>query len=213
MAEEVVGQNFINMEVKIEALIELPISDQAYDLRKECSSTARDELLTVSGYRDLVGYSADHQFHSLSKLNDNNLARAIELHISDFEVKDCCAFFGGFALVINGVNKLFPQCCGTMADLESWMRLKSESDLYIAIEGHPSPRAFRKGDKVIIECIDDEPFIPATDRKIEVDYPALCEAIGVAESEIIMVANRIDGLASSMGLPKNTSIHLLREMA
>ena len=186
------------MKVDLVALLEIAYQkSDAYNAGKE----TKEEAYKKSGYVDLQPVNGEVDLYDLEALSDHNLETAIRLHISDMAIEDCCALFGGFGLRIGGEFVLYPQCCGTLSDIESWEKIiDSTSNLYLAIEGHPCPKVISYGSSVLIECADEfETFYPECNELITVHSESLTEAIKRAVNILRKQSQRIELCAKRLG--------------
>lgn len=103
-----------------------------------------------------------------------DLEAAINLHISDTDIRNSCSLFGGYAISVDDNIELYPQCCGLLEEIQQWKKILNENfEAFYLVECHPSPLISKRGNKIVIQCIEDEsgPFIPLTTKKIfELNY-------------------------------------------
>lgn len=175
------------MIVQLVPVVELPSPDHPIH---------RQETLVDQEYSVQIGYSVmapvDSRvpLYETEKLTDQDWRLAISRHIADTAVQDSCALFGGILLKVDGENKIFPQCCGTLADVVSWQTLLSDSfDAgWVNTEGHPCPSVVKRDGKVTFFCSEaEESFIPFAISELTLDQGAL----GLAFDDCLVLHNSL----------------------
>jgi len=139
--------------------------------------------------------------YEILKLSKSILRKAIELHISDVEIKRSCSFFGGYGLKINSELKLYPQCCGLFEEIRDWKKiLNSNFKSFYFKECHPSPKFDLVEEDLIISCkSEDELFIPKTDIEIKVNHKSIKSAI----NSLIKQLTSLSTIINEIGLDFN----------
>lgn len=121
--------------------------------------------------------------------------KAIREHIGDIKIEESCALFGGFILQIGGENYLYPQCCGTLADLNNWIQVEGleEDEVIYLSEGHPSAGIKTDNHWAHFDCVsDEEDFFPETRPNFKVDKQKLFTAIYEAQNQIDDFVTKLD---------------------
>ena len=152
-----------------------------------------EESYQKAGFLDkLIPYLKGSSFYRLSDISDDNLKKLTIEHTQELQ-EQSCSFFGGYVLKINGQDKLFPQCCGLLADIKFWDKISSGQESYY--EGHPAPRINFKASKIILDLAveeNDESFEPYTDKKIILEKEELKKAVQIAKEQLKIFALRLE---------------------
>ena len=152
-----------------------------------------EESYQKAGFLDkLIPYLKGSSFYRLSDISDDNLKKLTIEHTQELK-EQSCSFFGGYVLKINGQDKLFPQCCGLLADIKFWDKVSSGQESYY--EGHPAPRINFKASKIILDLAveeNDESFEPYTDKKIILEKEELKKAVQIAKEQLKIFALRLE---------------------
>ena len=152
-----------------------------------------EESYQKAGFLDkLIPYLKGSSFYRLSDISDDNLKKLTIEHTQELQ-EQSCSFFGGYVLKINGQDKLFPQCCGLLADIKFWDKISSGQESYY--EGHPAPRINFKASKIILDLVveeNDESFEPYTDKKIILEKEELKKAVQIAKEQLKIFALRLE---------------------
>ncbi|MEM7180563.1 MAG: hypothetical protein AAF518_06605 [Spirochaetota bacterium] len=142
------------------------------------------------------------------------LQELIDLHTADLPLQESCAFFGGYVLVVDGQNTLYPQCCGLLSEIQDWQKLLQPSfEPFYLMEQHPSPR-FELHDKEIhiISRDDFEPFVPITQEKLVLGCTELQQAVLRLVQELEEFSRKMDStFAKKYGVSSIAEILLWRE--
>ena len=167
------------------------------------------QLLSAGFFADYPRVIPGYNFVPLDQWSLPDLRRLVKNHLLGADemvaVADSCALFGGSLLLIDDVPVLGPQCCSTLAEICDWQQLVSPGFEagFFCFEGHPSPRATRRKDMLIIECQDDyESFDPPAQPHFVVEVDRLAEAIATAETAVRQFAQKIDLLSGEFGVPQ-----------
>lgn len=173
-------------------------------------------ILQIAGFNNYRRVLPGSRFIAVDDWTLQDLKKLIEAHLRPGDevvaAADSCALFGGSILFLNGTPVLVPQCCGTLADLYSWQELVQPQfqSGYFCMEGHPCPKAARKGSMLRITCHDeDEQFDQPTLPEFSVEIQALAAAISTAEKTLTILCEKVDSLSSSFGVQR-LSDHLIR---
>jgi hypothetical protein len=162
--------------------------------------------LAASGFADYNAIEVGCALYDPTQISIDDWRRIVHAHLDvsgqgPLQLSDSCALFGGCILRIDGVAKLFPQCCGTLADSLSWSQVLSSGFQTGAIcsEGHPSPLAHCQGDAIVVSCTDIEEFQPPTEPEIRVAVDALAAALEHMTSALTRAASTLDVLGPEFG--------------
>jgi len=152
-----------------------------------------EESYQKAGFKDKIKpYLKGSSFYRLADISDKNLKKLTIDHTQELK-EQSCSFFGGYVLKINGQDKLFPQCCGLLADIDFWDKISNGQESYY--EGHPAPRVDFKVSKVILDLaveINNESFEPLTDKKIILEKEELKQAVRMVKEELKIFAERLE---------------------
>lgn len=189
-----------NTKVKIELipLIELP-TFKYKDLESVSDIMEKCRLLIERNYLEVQNLEPVYKFqYRISEINDADLSKAIELHVSDLPLKESCSLFGGYALKVNDEIVLYPQCCGLLSEINDWKKLLNENfESFYLSECHPAPKFIRVKDEIHIVCDADEagPFQPKTNNLIIVNYDSLLTALNNLLVELEKLSDRLNNLS------------------
>ncbi|MFZ5635906.1 MAG: hypothetical protein ACOY82_04900 [Pseudomonadota bacterium] len=156
-------------------------------------------IATASGYGRLDAFPPGSGLYPIAQFSMSDLNRLVELHLSDVQIEDSCALFGGYVLVESGRPIMVPQCCGTLADTVTWEAIArpEKFEEHFCLEGHPSPVAISDGNVVEIRCFDEyEPFEEPAPKSYRMNRELLCMALNDARSTLAQVSRRLDALNS-----------------
>lgn len=182
------------MKIELVPLIELPTFkfpdlEEIYDINK------KNRLLIERNYSEVKNLKPfnEHQY-KLSEISISDLKKAIDLHISDLPIEDCCAFFGGYALKVNDDFVLFPQCCGLLSEINDWKKLLNKDfEPFYLTECHPSPKFQKVDNDIVIESDSTyEEFYPETKSRIRINYESLIFAIENVCLELTEISKKLD---------------------
>lgn len=152
-----------------------------------------------AGFPDSMSpYKVGSGLYQLSDITNANLAVLVKLSNEEaFEENDwdnMIAFSGGYVLKVHKQDVLFPQCCGDLADIQSWKSLlvNDEIDFWI---GHPSPSVIHKDKSIVFDLEHpnvEETFLYSPEKKVfEIQQSDLKVAIANAEKELATFASRL----------------------
>ncbi|MEZ5059061.1 MAG: hypothetical protein R2879_18660 [Saprospiraceae bacterium] len=146
--------------------------------------------------------------YSLDALSDENLAKLIKIHTSEFrdgeyDREETCGLFGGFVLKVDGEDKFYPQCCGELSDIHYWERLANAE--YTIYEGHPEPRIeFQGEDDIVFDFTtnsDEELFYPEpTVVYLNLKRSDLKQAVENAKLDLQKIEKRFEAINEKEGL-------------
>jgi len=188
------------LKLELIPVIELP-TFKYKDLEQVTDVKAKRKLLIERNYSEVHKLKPLNEIqYKISEISDVDLLKAIELHISDLQIKDSCAFFGGYALKVNDEIILHPQCCGLLSEIEDWKILLNEDfkPFYLK-ECHPSPKFCKINDEIHIECNPDETgsFEPKTQNMIIVKHDSLMIALNELLTELKKLSERLNRIYPS----------------
>lgn len=154
-----------------------------------------------AGFKDeFKPYLAGASFYRLSDITDSNLTKLTIDHTQGFregeyEREQCCTFWGGYVLRIDGQDKYFPQCCGGLADIKYWENLASgKEDAYY--EGHPAPLVRIEDKQITLDFRVDEldgDFVPTPkDSLVQFDIASLAKAIAAVKEDLKVFEKRLE---------------------
>jgi hypothetical protein len=139
----------------------VPVPDKyPYWNNPEVWDKFHEESYSKAGFSDkMTPYLPGSSFYKLEDISNGNLVKLTKDHTEDFrngkyERSQMGAFFGGYVLRIDGMDKYFPQCCGDLADLTYWENLANGHPSYY--EGHPAPRVEMNRNEFIFDFTVDE---------------------------------------------------------
>lgn len=141
----------------------------------------------------------DWGFVDVADISGEALAALLERHFETLRVngdplESTCPLIGGLILELDGRRVLYPQCCGDISEIASWMAVVDLgfTQGFVATSGHPSPEVFVDEKGVRIVCFDrDEEFQPSSQHTIEVSSQALKQALDRAQLELRELESRI----------------------
>lgn len=194
-------------------VVELPLPKEAWDMAGQSPPSSwhkfpveweeyRSKVNSHSGYGLLESYPIGSGRYPLRQLSSSDIARIIELHVTDIPPGESCALFGGYVLAADGEAVLLPQCCGTLADFTSWEALAREEPYseFFCLEGHPCPKAISDGTHIVIRCEDEgEEFEEPAPVEYSIDRLALASAIQGAKSELDELACNLKEWGDAQG--------------
>ena len=155
------------------------------------------QSLNENGFSEIASYTKGSNLYELSKISDNDLLRQIKYRIEDWELDEICPFDGGYILNVDGKDLSYPQCCGDLGDIESWILLANGYNNGFW-QGHPAPIIDIKGDEIIFDLSVrefDEHFVPTPlIEKFSIDRFALKEAVDKLMKELIIFAVRLNNI-------------------
>jgi len=161
-----------------------------------------EESYIKAGFRDkLIPYLSGSSFYRLTDISDENLKKLTIDHTQDLK-EQSCSFFGGYVLHIDGQDKLFPQCCSLLADINFWDKIsKGQSSYY---EGHPAPQLSFDDNSITFDLTTeefDEPFQPTPLTSIfKVDRIELTKAVERTKVELSAFASRLQKINEEQNL-------------
>lgn len=161
------------------------------------------QCLVANGFSEIESYSKGSNFYELSKINGSNLLLQIKYRTEGWTLDEICPFDGGYILNVNGEDLLYPQCCGDLGDIESWIEL-SKGDFTLLWQGHPWPIIDVKKNKIIFDLSVgefDEHFVPVPlKEKFEIDRASLKIAVDNLMKELDQFAVKLNGINNEMKL-------------
>ena len=158
-----------------------------------------------SGYNDYKRIEEGHPFYRLSQINSKqDLLKIIDFHLGadndKVELKQSCALFGGYALVIDKQVIFTPQCCGTLADFSSWKSIIQDNfkEGYICHEGHPCPRVERRENQLFFIFENEwEDFTPPAINSV-VERKEMIKALEICERKLIAFEEILNSLSEEL---------------
>ena len=196
----------LNNQLKLLPLIELPTVKSA-DAPAKLFNLSHDEKNKYRESELLKNYSTafkpispemPYQYSIDEITRDEDWIKILELQFGGTNPNDYFGLFGGYALSINNKIKLYPQCCGTLEEINDWKKILSEGfEPFYLQECHPAPKFYDHGENLIIECLEDEtgPFVPNTQREIIVNLTEIRAAIQNLIVEMEKFSKSIDRLS------------------
>ena len=160
--------------------------------------------------RDVVtNLSLDHGFAEVASVPDDELPALLEAHFAPLRergepIRDSAPLFGGLILEVDATRRIYPQCCGDLSDVASWLDPDDSRSgkALVATAGHPCPELFREGEMVRLVCADrDEPFHPRVDRDVVVPAASLRAAVASALEQLEAFARRLERTGHLRGHP------------
>lgn len=160
--------------------------------------------LEKAGFPDKMNpYAKGSGFYNLDAVSDSNLAHQLNLSIEGCERDEIIPFYGGYALNIDGVDMLFPQCCSDLSDIKCWKSL-AQGEFKFFWQGHPAPQVnIENGiiifDMTVRDC--DEHFVPTPLQTIvKVAVQNMAEAVAEVEKELEIFSLRLKKINESQNL-------------
>ena len=152
-----------------------------------------NESYQKAGFKDkLKPYLSGSSFYRLTDISDENLKKLTIDHTQELK-EQSCSFFGGYVLRIDGQDKLFPQCCGLLADINFWDKISEGHNSYY--EGHPAPQLRFDGNTIIFDLTTnefDEAFQPTPPTSLfKIDRIELKKAVERTKEELRAFAKRL----------------------
>lgn len=158
----------------------------------------RQECFEKAGFHDkMYPYEIGSSLYRLTDITNANLCKYIldEWEDSEKNSEYLGSLSGGYILNIDGGDKLYPQCCGDLADLAEWENLLSDKGNPTFWIGHPSPSVIDKGDVIIFDLEHPnlpEPFAYQNDELyIDVSKEDLSKAIQETKKELDVFTSRL----------------------
>ena len=160
------------------------------------------ESYIKAGFKDkLKPYLSGSSFYRLTDISDDNLKKLTIDHAGELK-EQSCSFFGGFILRVDGQDKLFPQCCGLLADINFWDKISNGQNSYY--EGHPAPQISFQDNSIAFDLTTtefDEPFQPTPPTPIfKVDRTELTKAVENAKSDLQVFGQRLQKINEELNL-------------
>ncbi len=189
------------MNVKLIPVIEItyynehitsPINGPYWEYADEWDSYHRSCLIAAGFNAEIKAFSKGCSFYELSEITKENLTKLVLDETQDMRESDndrdlCGSFSGGYILNIDGENVLYPQCCGSLSDINSWQELMNNGVSAFWI-GHPSPGVTLKENAIVFDLEHsnvNEKYVPAHNKlKIEIDKNDLADAINNAKVQL-----------------------------
>lgn len=152
------------------------------------------ECYKRAGFKDkLIPYLQGTSFYRLTDITDDNLKKLTIDHTQELKEKSC-SFFGGYVLRVDNQDRLFPQCCGLLADINFWTRISNGQESYY--EGHPAPQITFRENLITFDLTTnefDEIFQPPPPILVfQVDKMELKMAIEKTKQELKIFAKRLE---------------------
>lgn len=152
------------------------------------------ECYNKAGFKDkLIPYLKGSSFYRLTDITDDNLKKLTIDHTQE-QKEQSCSFFGGYVLRIDNQDRLFPQCCGLLADINFWTKISNSQESYY--EGHPAPQISFSRNSISFDLTTnefDEIFQPPPPVLLfQVDKIKLGKAIEKTKQELMAFAQRLE---------------------
>lgn len=162
----------------------------------------RETRLIQEGFTTpMTPYLPGGPFYRLTAISDENLARLVIDHAGEMK-EQSCSLFGGYVLRVDEQDKLFPQCCGVLADIQFWENISNGKSSYY--EGHPVPLVSFKGEYVLFDLSTNEfyeSFQPTPPTSLfQVHRHDLLKAVEKTVEELKFFAKRLDQINTTLGL-------------
>jgi hypothetical protein len=161
-----------------------------------------EESYKKAGFKDkLKPYLRGSSFYRLTDITDDNLKKLTIDHTHELK-EQSCSFSGGYVLRVDNQDRLFPQCCGLLADINFWIKISNgQNSCY---EGHPAPQIAFNGNSITFDLTtneSDEIFKPPPPILLfKVDITELKKAVAKAKQELVSFAERLEQINSSENL-------------
>lgn len=170
-----------------------------------------DESYHKVGFIDeLKPYLSGSSFYRLTDISDDNLKKLTVDHTQELK-EQSCAFFGGYVLRVGGQDKLFPQCCGLLADINFWDKISKGQNSYY--EGHPAPQISFQENSITFDLTTnefDEHFQPTPPTlNFKVDRTELAKAIEKVKEELKVFGQRLQKINEEQNLGINSIDNVL----
>ena len=156
----------------------------------------------IAGFKDsLKPYLSGSSFYRLTDISDENLKKLTVDHTQDLK-EQSCSFFGGYVLKIDGQDKLFPQCCGLLADINFWGKISQGQQSYY--EGHPAPQITFHDNSLTFDVTTnefEELFQPTPPTPMfKVDRTELIKAVEKVKDELKLFGLRLKKINDELTL-------------
>ena len=160
------------------------------------------ECYKKAGFKDnLIPYLKGSSFFRLTDITDNNLKKLVIDHTQELK-EQSCSFFGGYVLRVDNQDRLFPQCCGLLADINFWTKVSNGQESFY--EGHPAPQITFNGNSIVFDLTTnefDEIFQPPPPVLLfQVDKIELAMAVKKTKQELITFAERLQRINADENL-------------
>lgn len=181
---------------RISDKVEMPKKGPYWEYVDEWEDYNRQCLVT-NGFSEIESYSKASSFYEVSKINENNLLLQIKYRTEGWDLDQICPFDGGYILNVDGEDLLYPQCCGDLGDIGSWIEL-SKGDSTLLWQGHPCPIIEVERNKILFDLtVDefDEHFVPTRlIEKFEIDRASLEIAVDNLMKELDQFAVKLNDI-------------------
>lgn len=156
----------------------------------------------------------DHGFAEVADVPEGELPRLLDVHFAPLlehgqEVSESCPLFGGLILEVDSMRLIYPQCCGDLSDVTSWLdpAYSASGEALVATGGHPCPEIIREGDMVRLVCFDaHDPFRPPVDCDVVVPAASLRKAVVAALEQLAVFASRLNCVSDIRAHPGLASL-------
>lgn len=160
------------------------------------------ECYRKAGFMDkLIPYLKGSSFYRLTDITDDNLKKLTIDHTQE-QKEQSCSFFGGYVLRIDSQDRLFPQCCGLLADINFWIKISNGQESYYA--GHPEPQITFNGNSISFDLTINEfneIFQPPPPVLLfQVDKTELGIAVEKTKQELVIFAERLERINAEENL-------------
>ncbi len=218
--------------IQLVPIIELPAAavDPEHSWHAQHDRSVEEiELITtlIRAFEDVPRIDGLPHFVWASSMRHEHWRAITRSHVSVLEnLEDTCALFGGYGLKIDGVWRLLPQCCATLAEIKYWKQVgeleevpaknagplerwfgsnrtrPARSQSVWLAEGHPSAEIYRCSKDVVFDCtFETDEFRPRTEPKFSVDFESLKSAIRQAIQETDQIERQLELVADEFGVP------------
>lgn len=161
-----------------------------------------NESYLKAGFKDsLTPYLSGSSFYRLTDISDENLKKLAVDHTQELK-EQSCSFFGGFVLKVDGQDRLFPQCCGLLADINFWDKTSQGLNSYY--EGHPAPQISFQENSITFDLTTnefDEQFQPTPPMTLfKVERSQLIKAVEKVKEELKVFEKRLQKINDDLNL-------------
>jgi hypothetical protein len=171
------------------------------EFAKEWDNSHKESFLLAGFKEEFKPYESGMSFYKLNEISDINLIKIITDYFEEFESgvsitdDDIQPLDGGYVLMVNGNNEIFPQCCGNLGDIESWEGIIDPENDYFW-NGHPTPIVKQKSDNIILDLSE------MNQNEVLINREKLKTALIKTQKELRSFAERINRIENDYGISK-----------
>ena len=169
-------------------VIELPVFDHGNETPEGYAFWERPEMwdnhyknrISIAGFSEKVKTCQPGMpWLQIVDFPERDLSILLDLQLQKVPDKTLLLpFYGGYILVVDGRNVLYPQCCGDLSDIGYWEGV-AKGAVQPYSSGHPEPIAHYSGESIVLEFNEwEEPFYPPCPvSSVEIEKEELAGAV------------------------------------